>query len=499
MKAHRFAWDSLETLRLHPNLGDAGPETLFRPENGIEDMPDPLVPMLHYTEGDGPELTGAGAASMFAGHITDKSIFRILFAGFGLVIVLLVVAGVIGIGNLKAIKSGAASLVNEQDVTTSLIDEIQREQESMNAVYYALNGDPETVNHDQILKQLEDANLSIDRIVKRASGSKEEPLWLNLHRASHSFSDQARALLAPGGDLAGSSQDLFRKHEEVIGVITKLIDASHSKARTAQVEIESQAHSLVLQSSALLGLAVLLALLSAILTTRMATGMFRKMEWQAGELSRVSWHMLENQESVARRFSHELHDELGQSLTALKANLLSMKGKFDPGRLEDSISLVDDSIQNVREISQLLRPTVLDDFGLDASLRAMSEKFQQRTGTEVEYESNLAGRLSDEVETHLFRIAQEALTNVARHSGATKVKIALRSQEQKVRLSISDNGKGLQKKEPPRGGLGMIGMRARARSAGGEFTVYNGRGLTIDVWVPATMRTDEQEDANSAG
>jgi signal transduction histidine kinase len=209
--------------------------------------------------------------------------------------------------------------------------------------------------------------------------------------------------------------------------------------------------------------------------------------------------MLEAQESVARRFSHELHDELGQSLTALKANLLSMKGKYEPVRLEDSLALVDESIQNVREISQLLRPTVLDDFGLDASLRAMAEKFQQRTGTEVEYESNFSGRLVDESETHLFRIAQEALTNIARHSGATKVKIALRSQEHKVRLSISDNGRGLQKKQSSHSGLGMIGMRARARSAGGEFSVYNGHGLTVDVWVPATMRTDEQENANSAG
>ena len=106
------------------------------------------------------------------------------------------------------------------------------------------------------------------------------------------------------------------------------------------------------------------------------------MEWQAGELSRVSWHMLDNQESTARRFSHELHDELGQSLTAVKANLAALEagGAPDPRRLDDCMRLVDEAIGNVRQLSQLLRPTILDDFGLEAGLRWLAEGFTQRTG-----------------------------------------------------------------------------------------------------------------------
>ena len=86
--------------------------------------------------------------------------------------------------------------------------------------------------------------------------------------------------------------------------------------------------------------------------------------------------------------------------------------------LEDCLHLVDEAIGNVRQMSQLLRPTILDDFGLEAGLRWLGEGFAARTGIEANFDSSFSGRLPDETETHLFRIAQEALTNVARHSGA---------------------------------------------------------------------------------
>jgi signal transduction histidine kinase len=241
------------------------------------------------------------------------------------------------------------------------------------------------------------------------------------------------------------------------------------------------------ESVLLLGACMLLALVCAILTVKMTAGIFRRMEWQTGELSRVSWHLLEGQESAARRFSHELHDELGQSLTAIKANLASIAASGgERARVEDCLHLVDEAIQNVRELSHLLRPIILDDFGLDAGLRWLAEKFTHRTGIDVEYVSNFTGRLQDETETHVFRIAQEALTNIARHSEATHVRMELKADAGAVRLCIGDNGKGLAGAGRP-GGMGMIGMRARARSAGGEVAVKSepGHGVQIDVWVPA--------------
>ena len=246
---------------------------------------------------------------------------------------------------------------------------------------------------------------------------------------------------------------------------------------------------------------MLLALVFAGITVRMVSRLIRGMEWQTAELGRVSWHMLEDQEATARRFSHELHDELGQSLTAIKTNLAALDRRR-PRRtrraLADCLRLVDEAIGNVRQMSQLLRPTILDDFGLEAGLRWLAEGFAARTGIDVEFESNYAGRLPDETETHLFRIAQEALTNVARHAAAKRVRMQLESQHGEIRLTrarrwpraAAPARRSLHAAEREAPGMGMIGMRARARSAGGDLAVRSrpGQGVLIEVGCPCEMK-----------
>jgi signal transduction histidine kinase len=233
-----------------------------------------------------------------------------------------------------------------------------------------------------------------------------------------------------------------------------------------------------------------------VVTVRIAAQVFRHMEWQTAELSRVSFRLLENQEATARRFAHELHDELGGSLTAIKSNLAAIAaGSPDHARVDDCLKLVERSISSVRELSQLLRPTILDDFGLDAGIRWQADRFRERTGIEVDYRSEFDGRLPDETETHLFRIVQEALTNVARHSGATRVSIHLRTEDGAIRLTLTDNGRGLADKAAQNGGMGLSGMRARARSAGGELKVTSrpGAGVRIEVWVPVLQPASQEK------
>jgi signal transduction histidine kinase len=197
-----------------------------------------------------------------------------------------------------------------------------------------------------------------------------------------------------------------------------------------------------------------------------------------------------------------LHDELGQSLTAVKANLAALEAhpELAAGRLGDSIELVNGAIQNVRELSHLLHPTILDDFGLDAALRWQAERFTERTGIAVEYDSDAPGRLPEEVETHLFRICQESLTNIARHSGATQVRISLRRTAQRIRLTVEDNGRGLPAKGVPYRGVGLIGMRARARSTGGELVLRSspGRGVTVEADLPAASGRNAVREAEEA-
>ncbi len=431
-------------------------------------------------------------------HITDKSILRVLITGFALVLGLLLASGYAGVYNAQQIRASAERLAGEQVVTNRLIDEIHREQGALNAVYNNLSQEPDSVDRDDILSQLNEADRVIEQIVATGSGTKDEPLWKELRTAATAFSAEARRLLAVEDAESLFSYDLLERHEQVIEIVRKLIARGSERSAQAQRELTRQSSRLVNQSTILMGACLVLALVIAVFTIRTTADLSRRLEWQAGELSRVSWHMLENQESAARRFSHELHDELGQSLTAVKANLVALAAPGPNRRFDDCLHLVDEAIKNVRELSQLLRPTILDDFGLDAGLRWQCERFNERTGIEVKYDSSITVRLPDETETHLFRIAQEALTNIARHAGATRVEIGLRLDGGKVKLRISDNGKGIDETEKSgRRGIGMTGMRARARNAGGELEINtSGKGVTIEAWVPSTVVKDEQEDQN---
>ena len=383
--------------------------------------------------------------------VTYKKLLRVLVLGFSVVIVLLVAAAFVGVNSAQLIKESTAELVRSELVTTRLIDELQREQDTLNATFYRLSRGPELMDRARALAQLDTADQAVGRIVQEAEGAPQANLWHQLDTATRAFSIEARRLLGLRNVPNYSSRDLLRRNEEVTDLVAKLISSNYSRAIAAQSRIDQRSASLVNESVVLLGACLLLALLCAISTVRITAVLFRKMESQAGDLTRVTWHMLENQETVARRFSHELHDELGQSLTAIKANLLALEsnGHSDPRRLEDCKHLVDDAIQNVREMSHLLRPTILDDFGLGAGIRWLAERFAERTGIEVNYHSTFEDRLPDEAETHLFRIVQEALTNVARHAAATRVDIELRRDGDRIHFTMKDNGHGFKNGNAP--------------------------------------------------
>jgi signal transduction histidine kinase len=411
-----------------------------------------------------------------------RTLLRVLVIGFAVVIALLAAAAVIGVHNARSITASTAGLVGDQLVITRLLDEVELEQEALNAAFYRMSRAPESVDRAKVLAALDQTGGAVEILVDQARGGPDEGAWNELERAVLDFSTEARQLLAGKKAPGFSQRDLFVLHEEVTAVVAHLADLSYARAADTRRRVDAQTESIVTESALLIGGCFLVALVSAVVTVRIAAGVFRQMEAQSTELSRVSFRMLETQEATARRFAHELHDELGGSLTAIKTNLTNP----DPQRIADSMKLIDDAISNVRELSQLLRPTILDDFGLDAGIRWLAERFGERTRIDVDYRSQFDGRLADETETHLFRIVQEALTNVARHANASRVTILLRAENGNIRLTLSDNGRGLAQNPPNHTGMGLTGMRARARSAGGDCTISStiGGGVTVDVSAP---------------
>ncbi len=417
-----------------------------------------------------------------------RALVRVLAIGFTAVILSLAAAAFIGANNARSIASSSASLVADQLVITHLLDEVEREQSALNASLYRLAGSPETIDRSQVLSDLDQSDRDIDELVAKAGPGPDHAIWENLRSATLAFSKQARELLNGGKNSGEANGYLFLRHEAVTEDVAALVDLFYARAQDTQRDVNRKIERLQTESTALVGAALVIALICALITVRIAARVFTQMQSQTGELSRVSFRMLEVQEEVARRFSHELHDELGGSLTAIKSDLAALAADpTDKARIEDCTKLVEDSISNVRELSQLLRPTILDDFGLDASLRWLIGRFRERTRIEVEYNSNFEGRLPDQTETHLFRIVQEALTNMARHSQATRASISLRSDNGMVHLLLKDNGRGFSgERHNGTGGMGISGMRARAASAGGGLKILSspGEGVSIEVWAP---------------
>jgi PAS domain S-box-containing protein len=222
-------------------------------------------------------------------------------------------------------------------------------------------------------------------------------------------------------------------------------------------------------------------------------------------LRNLSAHLESVREEERRNMAREIHDELGQILTALKIDLSSLTGGSNeaqqslPKKVISMSELIDMAIETVRRISTELRPTILDDLGIAAALEWQAEDFHKRTKIRCEFTSKPKDIVLDaDRSTAIFRIFREALTNVARHSAASSVKAVLTKETDKIVLTIKDDGKGIENKHigDPKA-FGIIGMRERAHFLGGEvrFNSAVGKGTLITVIIPLT--TKENLDAQN--
>jgi signal transduction histidine kinase len=216
------------------------------------------------------------------------------------------------------------------------------------------------------------------------------------------------------------------------------------------------------------------------------------------QLRSLSAHLESVREEERKNVAREIHDELGQILTALKIDLSSLnEGSTEEQQLllektKSMSELIDMAIETVKRISAELRPPVLDDLGIAVALEWQAEEFNKRTQIKCEFTSKPQDIvLEPDHSTAIFRIFQEALTNVARHSNASRVKAVLTKETDKIVLTIKDNGKGIEKKQiaDPKA-FGIIGMRERARFLGGELRVNSapGKGTSITVSIPLTKQ-----------
>lgn len=227
----------------------------------------------------------------------------------------------------------------------------------------------------------------------------------------------------------------------------------------------------------------------------------RRMKEGEGKLEALSDRLLLIQEEERSRIARELHDDLGQALTALKMDVggllaLSPKSMASEPLRNRIIETLDDTVTAVQRISSELRPSILDDLGLGAAIEAEALRFEGRTGIECEVSlpehADLA--IAGSAATAIYRIVQESLTNVARHSNATRVELRLRQRPDELLLEIRDDGRGVTPEEvSDPSSLGLIGIRERARLVGGtvRFEGISERGTIVSVRIPSNTARPE--------
>ncbi|MBS7542148.1 PAS domain-containing sensor histidine kinase [Ancylobacter oerskovii] len=220
------------------------------------------------------------------------------------------------------------------------------------------------------------------------------------------------------------------------------------------------------------------------------------------ELRRLSGAEQKARESERARIARELHDELGQTLTAIKMQLVSLKTRAlaspeaAAAQIDRLIAIVDRSVSDLRRIATELRPLILDELGLPAALEWLTQTVADTAQLPVALDIDAAAqRLDAEARTAAFRIVQEALTNAVRHGGASRIRVSGRRWRQDFEIEVADDGCGIDPSATPGGRLGLAGMRERARLVGGSVEILGipGRGTTVTVRLPLTRRRSGEE------
>ena len=246
----------------------------------------------------------------------------------------------------------------------------------------------------------------------------------------------------------------------------------------------------------------LLVLGVAVLTAAVDRRFSAQKLWADEAVRELSGRLLQIQDEERRHFARELHDSASQMLAALSMNLVALEPEASKISLDaanlvtKSVKLVDELSREVRTISHLLHPPLLDELGLSAALRDYVEGFAERSKINIDLEIPADfGRLSQEVETAMFRVVQECLTNIHRHSGSPIARICISHSESNVRVEVQDKGKGIPREKRSelelrgKAGVGIRGMRERLRQLGGTLEIKpgrNGPGTVVVAQLPTS-------------
>jgi signal transduction histidine kinase len=413
-----------------------------------------------------------------------------------------------------------ASAVQRRLAETEDLLSTVRTQVLLGSVYLrdALLGTPDSAQNSRM--RLEQTRVAIEQALQAyvpvADSPGERATFVKLRAEIRDFWETVLPVLAWEPERRATEaravlrNRIIPKREVIIRISDQIRDLNRVASEKQQAELRqiyAVVRRRVWEASAevlVIGLAV------AFFVTRHVARLERRILENTRSLQQLSSKLVGAQEEERRTIARELHDEIGQELTGVKVELAlaeraieAQTGSANP--LTEAKAMTERALQTVRDLSQLLHPPMLDDLGLVATLDWFLAGFSRRTGIAARLEQEGAdARLVPELEMCLYRIVQEASTNVARHSGATRCRVNLRRVSGRVSLTVEDDGKGFVLENlasgAGRAGLGLLGIQERVAGFGGRFRVETapGRGTRLVADLPDLTRpiTDHELDTD---
>ena len=443
-----------------------------------------------------------------------------VFAGFGLVAGIWIFAGYYFTGRMAELEQRSTDInvryMRAQDLLTTV-----RGQVLMGSVYLrdALL-DPNPAAAEEYRRELEESYGTADETLKGYVPVIDVPgEQMRIERLRLEIDEFRRTLLEVLGtdnrEWPAEARNLLRrriipKREGVMHISEEVQALTRSGFVRQQQEIAALYRATQRRVWQTVGIALLSSIAIALTATLYAGKLERRLQRQrardvetARDLHRLSSQLLTTQEEERRSIARELHDEVGQVLTAIKVELSVAQRSVEAAGVEvdaltDARRITEGALHTVRDLSRLLHPAMLDDLGLPATVEWYLKGFGKRHGVRIElHQSGIDERLPPEVEAGIYRIVQEALTNVAKHAQATACRVSLQRISTTIRVTIEDDGVGFRLEDVSvqgaSRGLGLVGIRERAAQFGGELRLESGpgKGTRLTVEIPAYPRDVE--------
>jgi signal transduction histidine kinase len=436
----------------------------------------------------------------------------ILASGFGTLVLLIILSGLDSMKRAGQIYIATRSIHESHERAGRAVREIQSGIYLSGILIRDFLLDPSQIAAGLHRGQLLEIRDSMDRELEVLRGAADAKMLEELRGQIESYWDSMDPIFdwTPQQKIALSSIFLRRqvlpRRNAVLDMAQKAQELNTADLHARQQQLDatlqefqrSGRRTLVLMTS----LAVIVALASILRISRLegrAEQQHERTERAEKELRNLSQQLVRAQEDERRRLSRELHDEVGQTLTALRVELGNLEklrtGAEEPFRvhLDDAKELTAQTLRSVRSLAMGLRPSILDDLGLGPALEWQAREFSRRTGIPVEVVlEGVPSDLPDGHRTCLYRIVQEALTNCARHANAQNIRIVLHSESDRLLLTVEDDGRGMPLRADGRSlaasGSGMVGIEERVRELGGVFDIHSqeGKGTLLKVSIPLT-------------